>query len=210
VQLDLFSQRIIRRCDGEGDVAERRVAYFSKDIRVAQYEWRLREDSGRRLVFKKHLQALSRELILSLDWLVRIGDVSKADNLVLPRWARDFAGKDFGGVHFHKDFLSEVKYGLVEKLMGVASKAVWTSMLTASVDIDVPTERELIAWPTCEKRLAPGLNDLDFLSGHSEEKGSAIEELFNFQQPSLDFFQVFLYTACCNDTTFLSCCQVEN
>jgi hypothetical protein len=65
--------------------------------------------------------------------------------------------------------------------MGVASKAVGTSMLAASVDIDVPTEWELIAWPTSEKRLAPGLNDLDFLSGHSERKGSTIEELFNFR-----------------------------
>jgi hypothetical protein len=46
--------------------------------------------------------------------------------------------------------------------------------------------------------------------GHREEKGSAIEVLFNFQRLSLDFFQVFLYTACCNDTTFLSCCQVKN
>lgn len=94
--------------------------------------------------------------------------------------------------------------------MGVASKAVGTSMLAASVDIDVPTKWELIAWPTRKKRLAPGLNDLGFLSGHSEEKGSAIQELFNFWWLSLDFFQVFLYTACCNDTTFLSCCQVKS
>ena len=94
--------------------------------------------------------------------------------------------------------------------MGIASKAVWTSMLTASVDIDVPTEWEFIARPTREKRLAPGLNDLDFLPGHGEEKGSAIERLFNFWLLSLDFLQVFLYTACCNDTTFLSCCQVKS
>jgi hypothetical protein len=94
--------------------------------------------------------------------------------------------------------------------MGIASKAVWTSMLAASVDIDVPAKRQFIAWLTCEKRLAPGLNDLDFLPRHSEEKGSAVEELFNFRQLSLDFFQVFLYTACCNDTTFLSYCQVKS
>jgi hypothetical protein len=87
VWLDFLSQRVIRSCDGERDVAERRVSYFLENIHVAQYERRLREDSDRRLMFKKHLQALSRELILSLDWLVRIGDVSKADNLVLPRWA---------------------------------------------------------------------------------------------------------------------------
>lgn len=87
VRLDSLSQRVIRCCDGEGDVAECRVAYFSENIHIAQHERRLCEDSDRRLVFEKHLQALSRELMLSLDWLVRIGDVSKADNLVLPRWA---------------------------------------------------------------------------------------------------------------------------
>jgi len=59
--------------------------------------------------------------------------------------------------------------------MGVVSKAVGTSMLAASVDIDVPAEWKLIAWLTSEKRLAPGLNDLDFLSGHGERGCSAIE-----------------------------------
>jgi hypothetical protein len=64
--------------------------------------------------------------------------------------------------------------------MGVASKAVGTSMLAASVDIDVPTERELIVRPARKQCLAPDLDDLDFLSRHSEEEGSAIQKLFNF------------------------------
>ena len=35
-------------------------------------------------------------------------------------------------------------------------------------------------------------------------------EILKFRMLSLDFFLVFLYTPCCNGTTFLSYCQVKN
>jgi len=64
--------------------------------------------------------------------------------------------------------------------MRVAGEAVWTPMLAAAVDIDVPAERQFVAWPTCEKRLTPSLNDLDFLSGHGEKRCLSIDKPLNF------------------------------
>ena len=99
-----------------------------KDIEVARDQLALREDSRLEAGINENLQALARELIPLLDWLVCVADRAEED--VTRLLALDFSREDFRGVDLDVQKLAP---GLI-----VAGEAFHEPGVAVDAPVDAP------------------------------------------------------------------------